>query len=122
MNEIGICKDCILFRNGYCFSENKPEKVTGHTIKCEYYRDNNFKDNYRDAFIDGFVYCNKMKKQPVIERIEDRARQEVFNKLIELFNKYDILLVHIDGKIVPVKNSTKQECYNLLYEVQELIE
>lgn len=44
------------------------------------------------------------------------------NKIIELFNKYDILLVHIDGKIVPVKNSTKQECYNLLYEIQELIE
>lgn len=43
-------------------------------------------------------------------------------KIIELFNKYDILLVHRDGKIVPVKNSTKQECYNLLYEIQELIE
>ena len=44
------------------------------------------------------------------------------NEIIELFNKYDILLVHINGKIVPVKNSTKQECYNLLYEIQELIE
>ena len=44
------------------------------------------------------------------------------NEVIELFNKYDILLLHIDGKIVPVKNSTKQECYDLLYEIQEMIE
>ena len=47
---------------------------------------------------------------------------EESNKIIKLFNKYDILLVHIDGKIVPVKNSTKQQCYDLLYEIQELIE
>lgn len=44
------------------------------------------------------------------------------SKIIELFNKYDILLVHINGKIVPVKNTTKQECYDLLYEIQEMIE
>ena len=43
-------------------------------------------------------------------------------KVIDLFNKYDILLVHLNGKIVPVKNSSKQECYNLLYDIQELIE
>jgi hypothetical protein len=42
--------------------------------------------------------------------------------IVELFNKYDILLLHRDGKIVPVKNTTKQECYSLLYEIQELIE
>lgn len=41
--------------------------------------------------------------------------------VIDLFNKYNILLCHIDGKIVPVKNSSKQECYDLLYEIQELI-
>lgn len=44
------------------------------------------------------------------------------DEIIKLFHKYDILLVHENGKIVPVKNSTKQECYNLLYEIQELIE
>lgn len=44
------------------------------------------------------------------------------NEVIELFNKYDILLLHRDGKIVPVKNSTRQECYDLLYEIQEMIE
>ena len=43
-------------------------------------------------------------------------------KIIELFNKYNILLVHMDGKIVPVRNTTKQECYDLLYDIQELIE
>ena len=43
-------------------------------------------------------------------------------KIIELFNKYDILLVHIDGKIVPVKNTSKKDCYNLLYDIQELID
>lgn len=43
-------------------------------------------------------------------------------KVIELFNKYDPLLVHIDGKITPVKNTSKQECYELLYDIQELIE
>lgn len=43
-------------------------------------------------------------------------------KIIELFNKYNVLLVHLDGKIVPVRNTTKQECYDLLYDIQELIE
>lgn len=43
-------------------------------------------------------------------------------KVIELFNKYDVLLIHIDGKIYPVRNTSKQECYNLLYEIGELIE
>lgn len=43
-------------------------------------------------------------------------------KVRELFNKYDPLLVHINGKIIPVKNTTKQECYDLLYEIQELID
>lgn len=43
-------------------------------------------------------------------------------QIIELFNKYDILLVHIDGKIVPVKNTSKKDCYNLLYDIQELID
>ena len=56
------------------------------------------------------------------EEIDNAPTVNAENKIIELFNKYDILLVHIDGKIVPVKNSTKQECYNLLYEIQELIE
>lgn len=42
--------------------------------------------------------------------------------IIKLFNKYIPLLVHIDGKISPVKNTSKQECYDLLYEIQELIE
>lgn len=61
--------------------------------------------------------CRAVKLSRVYE---ERPQGE--NKIIELFNKYDILLVHIDGKIVPVKNSTKQECYELLYEIQELIE
>ena len=43
-------------------------------------------------------------------------------KVIELFNKYDPLLVHLDGKITPVKNTSKQDCYDLLYEIGELIE
>ena len=54
----------------------------------------------------------------IIGKYEDTQQSE----LIKLFNKYDVLLVHIDGKIVPVRNSSKQECYNLLYEIQELIE
>lgn len=83
---IGICKDCILFRNGYCFSEDDPEKITGCITECDYYRFNSFKETYHDGFIDGFGHCNKMKKQPVIERIENRAKQEVFNKLIEILN------------------------------------
>lgn len=44
------------------------------------------------------------------------------DEILKLFHKYNILLDHENGKIVPVKNSTKQECYNLLYEIQELIE
>lgn len=46
----------------------------------------------------------------------------VEEKVIELFNKYDPLLIHLDGKIVPVLNTSKQDCYNLLYEIQEVIE
>lgn len=119
---IGICEDCILYRNGCCFAENEPEKIDSCVTHCDYYLFNCAKSTYQDGFIEGFVYCNKMKKQPMIEKIENRAKQEVLNKVVELFNKYDILLLHIDGKIVPVKNSTKQEVYDLLYEVQELIE
>ena len=81
---IGISKDCILFRNGYCFSEDGPEKITGCITECDYYRLNSFKAPYQDGFIDGFEYCNEMKKQPVIKRIENRAKQEVFSKLIEI--------------------------------------
>lgn len=43
-------------------------------------------------------------------------------KVIELFIKYDILLLHIDGKIEPVRNTSKKDCYELLFELQELIE
>ena len=43
-------------------------------------------------------------------------------KLRELFKKYGVLVVPINGQNVPVKNTTKQECYDLLYEIQELIE
>lgn len=43
-------------------------------------------------------------------------------KVIELYNKYDPLLVHIDDRILPVKNTSKQDCYDLVYEIGELIE
>ena len=43
-------------------------------------------------------------------------------KIIELFKKYDVLVVNINGQNVPVKNTTKQECYDLLFEIQDLIE
>lgn len=65
-------------------------------------------------------YYKEMSEIAEALRVAINALEE--SKIIELFNKYDILLVHIDGKIVPVKNSTKQECYNLLYDIQELIE
>ena len=52
----------------------------------------------------------------------DIEAMEFKEKIIELFNKYDVLLVHIDGKILPVKNTSKKECYNLLYDIQELID
>lgn len=59
---------------------------------------------------------NKSQLEQDIESVEFKE------KIIELFNKYNILLVHdIDGKIIPVKNTTKKECYNLLYDIQELI-
>ena len=45
----------------------------------------------------------------------------VENKIIELFKRYDVLVVPINGQNVPVKNTTKQECYDLLFEIQELI-
>lgn len=72
-------------------------------------------ENYHNGY---FGY--KIDEVQEAHNLAIKALEE--NKIIELFNKYDILLVHRDGKIVPVKNSTKQECYNLLYEIQELIE
>lgn len=47
---------------------------------------------------------------------------EFEDKVRELFNRYDVLLVRVNGKNIPVKNTTKQECYDLLYDIQELIE
>lgn len=57
-----------------------------------------------------------------VETVTKKEIPQCKDKLIECFNKYDVLLVHLDGKIVPVKNTSKQECYNLLYDIQELIE
>ena len=81
---IGICKDCILYKNDCCFAENEPEKITDYVTSCDYYLLNCGKSIYQSAFITGFVYCNKMKKQPLIEKIENRAKQEVFNKLVDI--------------------------------------
>lgn len=47
---------------------------------------------------------------------------EFEEKVRELFKRYDVLLVRVNSKSIPVKNTTKQECYELLYEIQELIE
>lgn len=60
-----------------------------------------------------------MEKTQLERDIETKEFKE---KIIELFNKYDPLLVHLDGKIVPVKNTSKKDCYNLLYDIQELID
>lgn len=57
-----------------------------------------------------------------IEALEERSQGKWIEPIITLFNKYDVLLVHEGGQIVPVKNTTKQDCYDLLYEIQELIE
>lgn len=43
-------------------------------------------------------------------------------KVIELFNKYDPLLLHIGDRILPVRNTSKQDCYDLVYEIGELFE
>lgn len=80
----GKCNDCILFKNGYCYSEEKPEKITGMVTKCDYYLLSVYEKTFNDGFIQGFCYCDKMKKQPQIQKIEARAKQEVFNKLIEI--------------------------------------
>lgn len=81
---IGICENCILYKNGCCYAENEPEKITDYVTHCDYYLLTPCKTIYQNAFIEGFAYCNKMKKQPAVERIENRAKQEVFNKLIEI--------------------------------------
>lgn len=81
---IGMCKDCILFRCGYCFSEGESEKITVEITKCNYYLFSIDNEKFHDGFIQGFCYCDKMKKEPQIQRIETRAKQEVFNKLIDI--------------------------------------
>ena len=83
-NENGICRDCILFSNGYCFSQGEPEKVTGEVTKCGCYLFKEYKETYQDGFIQGFCYCDRIKKKPQIQNIENRAKQEVFNRLIEI--------------------------------------
>ena len=60
-------------------------------------------------------------KYPFYKEAYQTGFEEGQDRVIKLFNKYDVLLVHVDGKIVPVKNTSKQDCYNLLYEIQELI-
>lgn len=81
---MGICKDCILFNCGYCFSNGEPEKIVGEITLCGYYLFSAYKETYRDGFIQGFCYCDKMKKEPQIQKIEAGAKQEVFEKLIEI--------------------------------------
>ena len=51
---------------------------------------------------------------PTVESFED--------KIIELFNKYDVLVIHIGDKLEPVRNTSKQDCYKLLYDIGELID
>ena len=82
----GICKDCIFFRCGFCFSEGDPEKITGEITKCDNYFFSAFKETYNDGFIQGFCHCNNMRKKPQIQKIETRAKQEVFIKIIEIIN------------------------------------
>ena len=68
----------------HCFSEGYPEEITGEVTKCDYYIHKAYEETYNDGFIQGFCYCDKMKKEPQIQKIEVRAKQEVFNKLIEI--------------------------------------
>ena len=76
------------------------------------------------------VICDFIENAPTVEAVSDESIKEAFEtgyktfeiKVKELFNKYDVLLLHIDGKILPVRNTSKQECYDLLYEIGELIE
>lgn len=72
-----LCKDCILHRGGFCFTEDKPEKITGTITKCDYYLFSSYVEQYKDGFIHGFCYCNKMKKEPAINKIEARIRKEL---------------------------------------------
>lgn len=81
---IGKCENCILLKCGYCFSEGEPEKITGTITKCDYYLVSGSNTTFNDGFIQGFCYCDKMKKQPQIQKIEDRAKQRVFIRLIEI--------------------------------------
>lgn len=105
----GICKDCILFNYGYCFSESEPEKITGEIEKCDYYLFSAYNETYRNGFIQGFCYCDKMKKEPQIQKIEARAKQEVFNKLIEIL-KNNNFPEYVEDDLI---NYLKSEGYEL---------
>lgn len=97
---IGICRDCILYNHGNCFSEDEPERIIGCITQCDYYKSiGKHQAAYQNGFIDGFIHCNEMKKQPIIERIEKRAKQEVFNKLIEIV-KSNNFPEYVEGELI----------------------
>lgn len=61
---------------------------------------------------------NIIDSLPTVESPEDEFKE----KVLEVFNKYDVLVLHIGDKLEPVKNTSKQDCYNLIYDIGELIE
>lgn len=73
----------------------------------------------------GVMKLQNMEIQRCISVIEDAPTVEVDpfkEKVIELFNKYDVLILHIGDKLEPVRNTSKQDCYNLLFDIGELID
>ena len=51
-------------------------------------------------------------------------KKEDYEEILNLIDKQmcTILLVDIDGKYRPVKNTTKEECYQILGNIQELLQ
>lgn len=48
--------------------------------------------------------------------------KDEIERIRHLFENSSVTLVKRDGVVRPVKNTSKNDCYNLLFEIQELIE
>lgn len=52
---------------------------------------------------------------------KDQYKNEI-EQIRHLFENSGVILVKRDGVVRPVKNTSKNDCYNLLFEIQKLIE
>ena len=102
------CENCNLYFSGYCFCEDEPEQINGEVLRCDYYINTNSDLTFKNGFINGFQFCNTMKKVPAVKKIEDRARNETIEKIINIIRWSEYLSGDIKDKL----NQSIMEAFN----------